>query len=148
MNCQYRDGDDDVAPCTASGNDVHRDLCGRCLEASGGRPDPTKPNRWLASAMFEAYLTGRSKDLQAFRVAEAVVYEISGGCPPEAQISPQSDPGLGVARCSFLGRAVTRSGCGCWRKGKYECKAQGGKHVVPEIDCSEVDCPVAKYDPE
>lgn len=141
IDCPHRSHPtNDKATCSLAKNDVHVSLCAACQ--ASGPPDLCDPNRFLASAVLMGYKQGKHNDYEAANVAQTAIFkaQADANCLDLKQwlggrrIAPLPRREAKTAKCLHLGREVNRKGCGCWRKGQYECKANG-LVVIPETNC-------------
>lgn len=75
IDCKFRkDKDAERSTCAPANVEVAASLCRACLEASGGDPDPERPNWFLGSAILVGYGLGRHKNHDAAKKAQEAVY--------------------------------------------------------------------------
>jgi hypothetical protein len=142
IDCPHRSSPDAVlSTCSLAKNDVHIELCRACQKS--GEPSLCEPNRFLASAVLMGYKQGKHNDHDAANVAQAAIFKAQAAANGIAlqqwlrgrRIAPLPRREAKTAKCLHLGREVNRKGCGCWRKGEYECKAKAGLVVIPADNC-------------
>jgi hypothetical protein len=148
IDCPHRSSpESDMATCGLAKNEVHVTLCAACQAC--GTPDLCEPNWFLASAVLMGYKQGKHNDHDAANVAQTAIIKAQAAASGvnfkqwlgNRRIRPLPRREEKTSKCIHLGREVNRQGCGCWRKGQYECKAQGGLVVIPETNC-----PCASYE--
>jgi hypothetical protein len=104
-------------------------LCTRCLDASGGNPDPENPNWFLGSSILMGFYTGKHKDHALTQKAQAAVYRgQSENAGRQVVSKPKPLPVVSAPRkpCQHLGEFIRSE----------ECATCTGKVLIKHYACN------------